>query len=451
MKSSRYNRLPVFGLFLTFTALISDANAERISLGFDNDYVILGEARRIDDPIPTFRPHLGDLQSAVNADDDEVLFAWYLPNGYSPPNYRIAGQLLSADGAALGSTQFFHGALPGQEVDNYSDLHPRLAYNPASNQYLLATAGLHQWRYTSFGPAGRFLSAAGVQLSAPIGIDGVGSVHFLRYNPIDDNFLTVGFEDQQRKGIYSSILDSSGASLAASSRLDGLPNDPTSVGLAGVSHSTESNNYLALWTRHDPNRAVEGQLLDNRGNAVGSPITLASSNDPAFQGFYHVEVAYDGEHDQFLVAYDAYQGVRARLISAEGELIGDELVLSSVPPARPGGLTEFTLLFDDSLNRYVLATIRNEKFLDLRVFDSSGQRRGSPIEVAMTQEKMFEVEVASLGEGKFYAGWITGRLFGSSAQIHGRSLRLVPEPSSICLLLLGAMLAGAPRRRRSSQ
>lgn len=413
------------------------AASEDVWLGHANMFVSLSDVGRIDDPLPTFRPHLGDLQCAVNDQSDEVLFAWLQPNGYSPPRYILSGELLSAEGESLSNTRFYDGVLPGHDVSSISELSPRLSYNDASSQYLIASQTRGYYSETEIGPAGRHLSSANEQISAPFRIDGVAFVIHLTYNALDSTFLALGYEREgQRRGIYSSILDASGATLTASARLDGIADDPPVLSPGDVALSTISNKYLAIWKRDEPQRSLEAQLLDHNGNAIGNPLPLAATPDPQFQSYYRVEMAYNGKADQFLVAYDAYQQVRGQLINAAGDLIGGELVLSTTPPVRPGGLVDFALAFDDELNQYALTTIRDQKYLDLRVFDRDGRLVGHPVTVATAKENMFEVELASFGQGRFYAAWTTASLYGSSTEIHGRSLRIVPEPSSATAALI---------------
>ena len=412
-------------ILLTLVASLPIARAAQIPLGYRKDYFILGDVRRIDDPIPGDKPGLVNFRSAVNTENDEVLFVWSLSRDSGKLWHYTVGQSLSADGTPIAATQTYFDPLHGVDSDNYSEILPEVAYNTASNEYLVVSHDLRRYfeRFTiQVGPVGRILPRTAEYDDPPFRIGQVQRVQLLRYNPLENNYLTLGNEDQ--KGVYSSVLDSAGVSLTVSSRLDGLPSDPINADPAAVSLSLASNQYLAIFARAAASRSIEAQLLDKWGNPVGDRILLATSNDQ--NSLRRVEIAYDSEKDQFLVAYEAGQSVKGRLVNGAGGAMGDELVLSSLPVS--GGLLDFSLVFDEGLKRYALATIRDSKHLDLSVFDRNGQRLGVPLNAATTYENMHEIELVAFGEGKLLAAWTTSYLFASKTEIYGRSIQLVPEP-----------------------
>ncbi len=102
-----------------------------------------------------------------------------------------------------------------------------------------------------------------------------------------------------------------------------------------VAYNPQRQEYLVVWHNEWPgNKDIYGRRLSKDGTALGS--WFAISHGPGDR--YFADVAYNQQRNEYLVVWEHYEGyvsrVRARRVSATGELLGGEITLS--PPPGPG-------------------------------------------------------------------------------------------------------------------
>ena len=413
----------------------SNASAEQIPLGNSGSYIDLGTVRKL---TPAFEPLGGSLQLSVNPTTQEALLAWnYSIN--SPPKHRVTLQRIDVIGKPIGGSHYLTLTPPSRPDFSYTEFHPILSFNEATGQFLLTTNGTAVLNSEHVGPVGRLISPSG-GVTSPFPIGGVKGVYHLAQNSKDGSFLSLAYEEG--KGIFGSVSSSTGVMQATSPRLDGLPGD---AGLVAVDYSRKSNNYFALMQRHTSSfMAIEGLLLDHLGQPTSEIFTIV----PPYSGAIHYPIVtkYDPQLDRFLVAYAAGTEVRGQFVSSSGVLLGDSLLLTTLPASNSP--PEIELLFDQDINRYVLATKPSGvDEIRIQVLNHNGLAIGHSVPITRPYNTITEYEIGLFGNGMIYAAWIGEERFVSIKYVFGRTLSIVPEPATTPQLLGMIAVLGFIKRR----
>jgi hypothetical protein len=95
---------------------------------------------------------------------------------------------------------------------------------------------------------------------------------------------------------------------------------------AAVAYNSQNQEYLVVWTAElaTPVKEIWGQRVDRTG-ALEDPAFRIS---PAGGERYNPDVAYDSQHNRYLVVWEDGLDVRGRLISATGGHITGELTIA---------------------------------------------------------------------------------------------------------------------------
>ncbi len=262
---------------------------------------------------------------AYNSVDNEYTVVWF--DTRNPGNNDVFGQQVSASGELLGAN------IPiiefaGAQVD------PVVAYNSTDNEYLVA------WRTQQPGffndVRGRRLSSIGTLLGGdffilgddPLVPAGGGFEPSMAYNPTANEHLVTGRSlDADRGGVRGRRVSNSGALLGGAeiviSTGGAAPNGQ-------VAYNPNTNEYLATWRDQVvTERGLKGRHISANGVLVGDEIVISSlfpgSGNPT------ASVAFDPTNDRYLVVFGVFQEteILGQFVSSSGALMGENFSIAS--------------------------------------------------------------------------------------------------------------------------
>ena len=289
---------------------------------------------------------------AYNSQDQEYLVVW---QDMRAGTYDIYGQRVDLDGTLLDENLVISAATNGQKL-------PDVAYNPATNQYLVVW---EDYRNGSWDIYGQRVNADGTLDGDNLAIAGGGSAATRRprvaSNPIADpsEYLVVFTYEADNGNIRGRRVPASGDPTGASFNIatGAAAQDYAAVACHA---SSGGGNYLVVW------RETSGTQRDVRGQRVGRTGTLQGGVlDICVEAHsqWSPRVAYSPDADHYLVAWpddrnSATQGrdIYGRRVGGAG-VLKDELAICTaaedqkhVAVAYSGGLGDWVVAWDDARN-----------------------------------------------------------------------------------------------------
>jgi hypothetical protein len=275
----------------------------------------------------------GQVAVAWNPDAREYLVVWTAFVFGTGTDYDIYARRVAATGRPRGGVLAITRAREDQ-------VHPTVAYSPASGRYLVVWQDARRWPKRQDDIYGRWLDVSArivgpefllVPRFAKADQEHPAVVH----NPVTDTFL-VSWEDDRNA---ARGIDVFGVRLAANGNLvgreirisgPGAIADDTAPSLAV---NTETGQYLAVWEDqralasrgHD----IYGRRISRGGRLIGRDFRVSSPR--ATRGEYAPAVAYGAASDRYLVAFSdgrslvSLTDVYAQYLSPRGRRLGREL------------------------------------------------------------------------------------------------------------------------------
>jgi len=208
----------------------------------------LGADFRIGGPAATANE--SDPAVAWNQTAGEYLVVWADQRNRAARGWDIAAQRVSATGERLGTNLRVSG--PAAISDEFA---PAVAWNPATNEYLIAWEDGRHGSPSSTDIYGQRLSAAGARLGANVRISGLDwSVSGLQPTvacSASAGECLVGWQDRRNEStsgydIYGQVLSAAGARLGANFRVGG----PGATGhdqAPGIAWNGTAGEFLVVW------------------------------------------------------------------------------------------------------------------------------------------------------------------------------------------------------------
>jgi uncharacterized repeat protein (TIGR01451 family) len=308
--------------------------------------------------------YVRDPALAYNATADQYLVVWSADeagSGLVDDEFEIYGQVLAANGAAVGSRFRVSNTGPTGDPD-FDALNPAVAYNSVSAEYLVVWQGDGD----SAPPVdntveifGRRVSALGAPLgTSPFRISDMGTdgdVDFraqdpaLTHNATTNEYLVVWEGVDDAPGLAAGEVEIFGQRLAASGAESGAndfrisdmgPDGDASYAAdhPALAWNSLDNTYLVVWSGDDGGELeVYGQRLDHGGTEIGVNDFRISHMGADGQSAYKTcgaEVAYVAARDHYLVVWrgdDDRDFGAGPLADNEMEIFGQVLDSSCIP------------------------------------------------------------------------------------------------------------------------
>jgi len=408
---------------------------------------------------------------AYNTQDGEFLAVWRA-NTRVKAQPEIFGQLLDSSGNKIG------GEIQIATMSGGDDAHdPDVVYNPDRNEYMVI------WRRST----GTVRDVFGQRLLA----DGteVGSDDFtisdlvngtttgwptVAYNSTDQQYMVVWYSNegalsgQGAQQVWGQRLDGLGTELGTDFQISHLGNG-SRVNSAAVAYNSAENQYFVTWKGDQTlptatNWEVWAQLLNADGSEDGSDLRITdatSMDDDAIDP----RVAYNSTDNEYLVAYtltdaDEIHGQRfngsGSEIGASDFQISDKAAIVGSP-----GFTRPNLIHNPTDNEYLVVWRETGGVIDTfgQVVDDDGTLVDSQIMISDVQGDTIETNrdvgdttmlAYNPDDNEYLTVW---RADGPPSdatdgvdEIFGQ--RLIPEPTTM-ILLVGGALPALLRRKRS--
>jgi hypothetical protein len=250
---------------------------------------------------------------AYNGRTNQHLLVWHdTRNGID--NFDIYGRLVSADGTPEGADFVISNASSAQA-------NPAIAYNSASNEFLVA------WQDSRNGNDdiyGQRVSATGSLTAGNFVISNASSSQTnpsVAYSSESNAFL-VAWQDSRNGNydIYSQRVDASGTLTGGNFA---VCTNASSQANPSVAYSSASNAFLVAWAdRRSGNYDIYGQRVDAAGSLTAGNFVI--SNASSAQA--NPAIAYNSASNEFLVAWqDSRNGnddIYGQRVDATGTLTG---------------------------------------------------------------------------------------------------------------------------------
>ncbi|MFI5142418.1 MAG: BACON domain-containing protein [Thermoanaerobaculales bacterium] len=229
---------------------------------------------------------------AYDPSADEYLVVWAEIHSQAT-GYDVYARRVKWDGSFPGSP-----FLVSRDSNAGNEGNPAVAYNPTANEYLVAWNAYDSsghWRVWGqrVAPAGT-LSGSGFVISASTADCGPPR---LAYNPATNQYLVI-WEDFRNGAdtIYDQLVNANGTVAGGNYAVT-----TASGSKAGYSvvYGSAGNDFLAVWGDSRSGAAVYGQHLSSNAAWVGSDFAIAASSAPASVP----TVGYDAKNHDFLVAW----------------------------------------------------------------------------------------------------------------------------------------------------
>jgi hypothetical protein len=303
----------IFGQRLSATGAEVGADDFRISsVGMD------GDATR-----DAFEPAI-----AYNPAANEYLVSWEADDLATDNEFEIFGQRLSATGAEVGADDFRISTV-GTDGDAGRDaLEPAIAYNPKANEYLVSWKADDLPTNDEFEIFGQLVSANGAKLGSEIRISTVGTggdpdrdvtSPDIAYNPTANEYLVSwsadGLPTDNEFEIFGQRLSATGAEVGEDDfRISEVGTDGDATrgpSEPAIAYNPAANQYLVSWRADDLPTDNEfeifGQLVSANGTKLGSELRISSAGTDGDLEREATEpsIAYNSTANEYLVGWFA--------------------------------------------------------------------------------------------------------------------------------------------------
>ena len=359
---------------------------------------------------------------AYNPARDEYLVVWMdYRNG---SDYQIWGRRVSGAGALLGSELAI-----GNEATSILYGHPALAYNPATDEYLVVWQEIHS-QAVGYDVYARRVAGSGSLPAPPFrvsGSSGAGNEGTPRvvYNPRTNQFL-VGWNAYDH--VSTLLYRVWGQRVSATGTLSGsgflMSASPGWCSPPRLAVNATANQVLAIWEDFR-NQSIDiwGQRVNGDGSLAGPNFQISASAS-AKQGY---SAAWGGV-DHYLVAWGdtrAGDNVYGQRVAGNGVLAGAEFAI-----ANQAGLVEAgpAVEVDSRNGGFLVGWQQPGSTTDLDIWGrgvpADGPPTGPPFALATATETQSLVELEEDGNGKFLYVWQDFR--AGSYDVYGQRYRVCP-------------------------
>ena len=297
---------------------------------------------------------------------------------------------------------------------------PSVAYNNADGQYLVTWS---DWRNepvdkSGWDVFGQRVSSAGSLIGSNLQIIQKPEAQIdprVAYNPDQNNFL-VSWRSQEGAETPPRTFNQTRARIVGH---DGSLGTEQFIGFPAfeptlVYNAIQGDYFLTNRGFFDSPSGMKGWQLDETGRRRNGEISIASTGAPAPAG----TTAYNPIRNEYLVTWRSgiEENLKARRVSTNGELLGNEITVSDVFPASPVGNRVTGVAYDSVNDRYLVAFGRFGQTGILGQFiRGDGALIGSEFDIRDTRSTGVGVQLAyDESQGTFVATWQEG--FTSSPQ-----------------------------------
>jgi hypothetical protein len=196
-----------------------------------------------------------------------------------------------------------------------------------------------------------------------------------------------------------------------------------------IAYSSQRQEYLVVWSNDRPGcDDIQGQRLASNGDKINPPFYISNGcpNDR-----WYPDVAYDGQHDHYLVVWQYYEptvgyGIKGRRVNGDGVVLdtSDILIFSGGPGimAYPPAVT-----YSHTSNRFLVVykeTLIGGSFIRGQQLGSNGTLVGTPnfIIASNPVKDISEPDVAyNLNANRFLVVW-QHEFSATDYDIHGQQV-----------------------------
>jgi hypothetical protein len=261
-------------------------------------------------------------QVAPRAGSDEYLVVWRENRTNAQPD--IAAQRLRQDRVLSGGVLVVTAGRKGQEV-------PAVAYNAKNNRFLAAWRDYHPGN--DYEIRGRVVGPDGALLGQEVVISRRGTLRnfpWVASLPERDDFLVVYLAATNNLDVAAQRVNAAGQ-LAGTEIVVSRDTPSYGGGWPHIAANPARNEYLVAWTAFTAGGwDVHAQLLSAEGALLGRNLDVCVAAGTESLAY----VTYCPPRNEYLVTWLEYRNSNAgevygQRISAEGALLGGELVLAS--------------------------------------------------------------------------------------------------------------------------
>jgi Ca2+-binding RTX toxin-like protein len=362
---------------------------------------------------------------AYNPRADNYLVVWRAPDLGPSNEVEIFGQLVSANGTKLGPE--LRISTVGTDGDaSSSPSNPTIAYNPSTNEYLVAWQAADLPTVNEFEIFGQLVSANGAKLGSELRISSAGPDGdatreavdpTIAYNSTANEYLVSwradDFATDEEFEIFGQRLSAAGAEVGpddfriSSAGTDGDANrdafNPTMV------YNRAANEYLVSWQADDLATDEEFEIFGQRLSAAGAEvgpddfrISSAGTDGDANRDASNPTIAYNSTANEYLVSWEAddlpadneFEIFGQRLSITGAEVGADDFRISSAGTDGDANrdVSSPTIAYNPSANEYLVSWQAD----DLPT-DSEFEIFGQPLSAAGAEVGADDFRISSVG------------------------------------------------------
>ncbi|MHC4080106.1 MAG: hypothetical protein ACYTGM_11185 [Planctomycetota bacterium] len=333
--------------------------------------------------------NLGGVSVAYNSVDNEYLVAWF--DSRIEGQNNVYAQRVSASGALLGINL---SIIAGSN----SQTHTAVAYSEANNEYFVT------WRNQSGGPGspafnhtfGRVVSASGHPITSEVDVSNAGLEATLAWNLADNEYVLEArnFAGGGAAGIYARRVSNLGLPLGGNIIVS-TAGAPAPAGQ--IAYNGNARQLLATW-RNQSDSDLRGRIINGDGSFAG-PEFLISTVFPA-SGLV-ASAAFDPVNDRYLVVFGTFSGgqIMGQFVASWGAPEGPLLTLVD------SGNTLNPFVARDAVNGVFLLAWRDGGNISARLLSDQGDLLGDPVAVVTGSAAGDPRLAANTSDSSFIVAW----------------------------------------------
>jgi len=282
-------------------------------------------------------------QVAPRSGSDDYLVVWR--ENFTNGQPDIDAQRVRQDRVLAGGGIIVAAGRKGQEV-------PAVAYNAQNDRFLVAWRDYHSG--TDHDVRGRLVGPDGALLGQEVIISRRGNLRNMPWVvalPTRDDFLVTYLAHENNVEILAQRVSVAGQ-LSGAEILVSRDTPSNDGGSPRAATNPARNEYLVAWTA-DTNDTwnIYAQRLSAEGALLGRNLAICVAEDTQQSAC----VCFSPRSNEYLITWQDYRSreqgeIRAQRVSAEGALLGAELLLASAS----GGLWGHRTVWNEQANEYLL-------------------------------------------------------------------------------------------------
>ncbi|NJL74307.1 MAG: T9SS type A sorting domain-containing protein [Saprospiraceae bacterium] len=320
---------------------------------------LIGNNFRISDMGPDNQTSYGASapEVAYNRVNNTYLVVWYGDDNTAPlvvNEAEIFGQLLDADGNAIGTNDFRISSMGDDSESNpllrreYDAKFPALTYNATNNEFLVVWYGddvvnedIEIWgqriNANTGAEIGNDFQISMIDLNNATHVNDDPSVI---WNSDNNEYLVTWHAGNFDTKVYEII----GQRVSATGTLTGsnfmISNSDGKAREAAAAYNPNDNEYLVIWASNEGSSEyrINGQRINATGTAIDSDFLISTNGEDVIRYLdTHVAaIAYDAMKNEFSIVWSGeassndYQVYNNFVAGGTSTVIGSELKISSV-------------------------------------------------------------------------------------------------------------------------